>query len=167
MHAEPPGHRVLDHSVIQIVFHIYLPFLQTIETKLVPSLGQTLAHQCTSAVICSVKTRYFKEKRERDNVGWKGATKWNLFDLRESEYTTKLISPTCWRTSEIKGIQAIWKCTLFFHSSKLGLFGSPQLLFHWRIQNRALILAMIFRHFVQTFNWNQWNMEIKARVLIN
>lgn len=102
-----------------------LPFLHTIETKFVPSLGQTLAHQCTSTAISSIKTRFFKEKRERDNMGWKGATKWNLFYLKESDYSTKLIPPTCWRMGKIEAIRAIWKRTSFFHLSKLGLLVSP------------------------------------------
>lgn len=66
-----------------------------------------------------------------------------------------------------KGNMGSLEMHCLFHLSKVGLLGSAQPVLHWRIHNRALIPALIFRHFAQTFNCNQWNMEIKARVLIN
>lgn len=73
--------------------------------------------------------------------------------------------PSCLR-GQNKGNMGSLEITPFILSSKMGLLGSPQLVLHWRIHNRALIPALIFRHFAQTFNCNQWNMEMKARGLI-
>lgn len=90
-------------------------------------------------------------------VAWAPQSRFSSVLFQHSPLTHQLQAcPPCWRVGKIKGIWAVWKCTPFFHSSKVGLLGSPQLLLHWRIHNRALIPALIFRHFAQTFNCNQW-----------
>lgn len=104
------------------------------------------------------------EKGERQ-YGLEGGNKWNLFYLKESEYRTKLIHASCWRTGKIKGTHAVWKCTSFTWES-WGYLAVPNFCSKEFITEPWYWL-WFFRHFAQTFNWSQWNMEITTNVLIN